>query len=276
VVIAVGGRATRVAGAGPRRALRAILLTAALAALAWLLTSLLGTGTAAADAQPEPGQPAGLLGLVDGLTGTVDGVLGSVTGGVDALSGSVADTVTPVIEPPPPPQPPVVTEPEPAPAPKPETEPPPEPAVSHTAEPDTAPTPTPTPTPEPEPTPSVAPAPRTAPAAATVAAVTPRRTAARAVAEAHPVTADRPQQPPTDQVQRSDDERPPVRIPPAPAAPAVPTGAVSAAHDHPGHGNQGTLAGQTGVEPPAEALSSHARSGEVGGRAPGLPALSPD
>jgi hypothetical protein len=270
VVVAVAGtKPARVAGGRLPRLLRCALAAIGLSALTWLVSLLVGTGTAAADT-PPPGQSSpppttthssGLLGgLVGTLTNAVGGVLNTATTTAGQLTGAVLDTagpaVPPVISPPP-----AASE---SPQPRPEpgrTDTPSVPRFSPRA---TIPVDGPIPVAAPAPAPSPPPAPPVVrqPAAA--------RTEVPVVHRAEPIT--------TERANQSVPDRSPAKLPTAPPAPAVPTSTVSSAHDGPGQarGNQGVLAATPGIQAPADAFSTRGRTGDAGDGAAGLPAASPD
>lgn len=247
MVVAVDGtEPARAAGPWPRRTLRAVLITASLAAAAWLGTALLTSGTAAAE--PNPPANGDPLGLVDGLTATVDGVLDTATTTVD----QVLDTATEVAEPLPAP-PAVRIEPDPA-----------KPAVvdrKAPPEPDRPPAPQPAAPPQPQSQPELQ-------VTATAPPAPPRPVVVRH--EPAPVAAPSPQR--TDRT----DDRAPARAPRGPTAPVVPAGAASAHHDGFGHDGHGVLTEQPAGTAPGGTDIADLRANETGGRAPGLPALSPD
>lgn len=241
------------AGGRVIRMLRALLVTAGLAALGWLLVALFATGTAAADETPTaPAEHAstgsGLLGLVTGVVETATGTAGQLTA---PLLDTADSALAPVVDPPP-------DTAEPAPTPVERVAPP---AVP-TAAPVTAP---PVPLARPEP----------------VAAPRPEPAAPEPSVRPRPIVqdvGDEIGEAPIDRADRSDPNRTPGKAPTAPAAPALPTSTVSAGHDGPGtaRGGPGVLAAQPGLVPPAAALSRHTEASDAGGQSPGLPALSPD
>jgi hypothetical protein len=254
VVVAVDGTGpAQVAGGRLSRLLRGLLLACGLSALTWLLTTLAGPGTAAAESAP-PGQGASTQssGLLGGLLGTVGGVLNTATTAVGQLTGAVLDTVPPVRSDPPPA--PEIPLPQQVPAPIDL------PAAARSSPhviiqverpaPVAAPTPAPVPVPSPPPVAPVARKPATAPV---------------------PVVAPRPEPIGTEQVDPSSPSPAPGK---GPTVPPVPASCTSGAHDGPG-GTHGVLAGQAGIEPPAEAHTMSGRAGDAGDRSAGLPAASP-
>ncbi|HET9141894.1 hypothetical protein [Actinophytocola sp.] len=87
----------RVAGHRATRVLRDVLTVSVLATLGWLLMTLLGSGSAAADnAADETGTPA------DGLLGSLAGTVETLTGG---LFDQAPDAITPLPDQPPVPLP---------------------------------------------------------------------------------------------------------------------------------------------------------------------------
>lgn len=242
---------------GLSRLLRRGLLTAALAAAAWLLSAVFA-GSAVADElpgdQPYPlEQPSGGLlgGLLDGVTGMVT----DLTGAVENLTGPEADATPPA---------PVA---------------PSEPGVVQDGVPDAVPAPRATrqsgaeaPAPAPAP---LAPAPQPA---AEVPVTVPAAPAAAAVRRAVvPVPAATGQTPPDagDQAGRGTDPLPEK----APAGTSTPATMAGPAHDNAGgaRGPHGVLFAQAPLAHPADAgFTTRSRAVNAAGRTAGLPAATPD
>jgi hypothetical protein len=247
VVGADGTPPARAAGRGLPRLLRTVIVTAGLAALGWLLSTLLATGAAAAESTPDTGSPGLLGGLVGGLTH----LLGATadTGTADPPGDTTATRPAPVN--------PIVAAP---------------PASS-------APTPAPaTATSVRSPAPATAdrPAPAAKPGRTAAAAHRSTRATARSAPAAppsgQPPTGDRPTIPASDHTGRKPAPDP------APTAPAAPTSSVSPGHDGPGHARGGAAlpAGTAAAVPPAGPHTDFGRASLAGSRTAGLPAMSPD
>lgn len=256
-MVAVDGTGpAQVAGRRLPRLLHGALVAIGLSGLIWLLGLLIGSGTAAAETTPQ--QPdsqthsTGLLGgLVGGLTSTLGGVLDTATSTVGQLTGAVQN---PVVVPPAS-APPIVRE---APLPQPE----PVQVARHAA---TRPAPHAS-APETKPSPVIA---------APVGHATPAKAVhpARKIAS-RPVVKQAAQ--PTGHERANPSGPPP--SPGKPPAPAMPTGSLTAGHDGPGQArnSHGVLAGQSALEPPAEAFATHGHPADVADAAAGLPATAPD
>lgn len=254
-MVAVDGtRLARVAGRRLPRLLRGALVAIGLSGLIWLLGLLIGSGTAAAD--PPPAQPTHSTGLLGGLVGGLTSTLGSVLDTTTSTVGQVLGTASPVVVTPPVFSPPVVRE---SPLPQPESVPVARHAPTHSAP--RASTPEATPQPAPSP-PATTPVKHAEPVVHNT--VAPVRHAAPPVGP--------------DLANPSGPAPSPDKSPSKPFAPAVPTGSVSAGHDGPGQArnSHGVLAGQSTLEPPAQALRTHGHAADAGDPAAGLPATAPD
>jgi hypothetical protein len=238
VVGADGTPPARAAGRVLPRLLRTVIVTAGLAALGWLLSTLLATGGAAAESTPDTGSPGLLGGLVGGLTH----LLGATpdTAPANPPGDTAPAPVDPIVAAPPPPAAPT-----PAPA-----------MVAH-VRPRSATATRPSPTARPGRTAAVAHRSTRAPAAAGQAAPT------TASSSAVPATGHTGRKPAPDR---------------APSAPAAPNSSMSAGHDGPGQARGGTAlpAGQTVAVPPAGRRTDLGRASLAGSRTAGLPARSPD
>lgn len=259
MVVAVDGtEPARVAGGRLPRLLRGGLVVIGLSALTWLVSVLIGAGTASAETPPSTQhtantQPTGLLG---GLIGTIGGVLNTATTAVGALTGAVLNTAAPVI--PPVASPPPVLE---APQPQPEPVQAAKPALARSG------------------AHVIIPVDRPAPAVAAPAHTPPappvvhKPAAVRAKVRVVPKV-----EPPAEVSEHANPSAPvrtPAKAPSAPSAPAVPTSSVSSAHDGPG-GTHGVLAARAGIEPPTRTPGTRGPVRDAGETAAGLPAASPD